>query len=162
MLRYNEIYVATKGIVFEVKFLEIVEARHEHFMDVYKLICELENTLVDKRSLLKVYTHNLTSKDIHYILAVEDSRVVGFASLHIQQLLHHAAKIGELQEIIVCKEKQGVGIGRILFEAIKEIAVNNQCIQLEICCNQARKASHEFYLKQGAKNSHNKFTLPIS
>ena len=142
--------------------MKIVEARDKDFEDVYQLICELENTIVDKQSLLKVYTHNLTSNDIHYVLAVEDSRVIGFASLHIQQLLHHAAKIGELQEIIVCKEKQGVGIGRILFEAIKEIAVNNQCMQLEICCNQTRKLSHEFYLKQGAKNSHYKFTMPIS
>ena len=142
--------------------MEIIEAQYEDFDDVYQLICELENTIFDKQALLKVYSHNLTSDDVHYVLAVEDAHVIGFASLHIQQLLHHASKIGELQEIIVCQEKQGIGIGEILFEAVKEIAVNNQCMQLEICCNQTRKASHEFYLKQGTKNSHYKFTMPIS
>ena len=142
--------------------MEIIKARDEDLDDVYRLICELENTTIDKKSFIEVYSRNLTSDDIHYILAVEDARIVGFASLHTQHLLHHASKIGELQEIVVSKDRQGAGIGKKLFESIKKIAADKQCTLLEICCNQTRKASHEFYLKQGAQNSHYKFTMTIA
>ena len=145
----------------EVGISKILKAENKDFDVVYELICELENTMINKQALYEVYSHNLMRDDIHYILAVDDLHVVGFASLHIQQLLHHAAKIGEVQEIIVHKEKQGIGIGKALFDAIKTIAIEKRCMQLEVCCNQARKGSHEFYAKQGALNSHYKFTLPL-
>ena len=145
----------------EVGILQILKAENKDFDVVYELICELESAIMNKQALYEVYSHNLMRHDIHYILAVDDLHVVGFASLHIQQLLHHAAKIGEVQEIIVRKEKQGLGIGKALFDAIKTIAIEKGCMQLEVCCNQARKGSHEFYTKQGALNSHYKFTLPL-
>ena len=141
--------------------MKIVKAEDKNFEAVYELICELESTLIDRQGFYEVYSHNLTDDDIHYILAVDGLEVVGFASLHIQYLLHHASKIGELQELIVRGEKQGLGIGKTLFETIKKIAAENGCTQLEVCCNQTRKGSHEFYLKQGMNNSHYKFTIAI-
>jgi (aminoalkyl)phosphonate N-acetyltransferase len=76
-------------------------------------------------------------------------------------LLHHVSKIAEIQEFIVAKEYQGEGIGTKLFEIANKIALDNNCTQIEVCCNQKRKRSHEFYLKLGMKNSHYKFCLPI-
>ena len=145
-----------------MNILKIINAKESNFEAIYELICELENTIIDRPSFYNVYSHNLICSDIHYIIAVEDHNVVGFASLHIQHLLHHVSKIGELQEIIVHQEKRGLKIGKNLFDSIKKIAIENKCTQLEICCRQTRKESHEFYLKQGAENSHYKFTIPLN
>ena len=152
----------TENVQDEVGILKIVKAEEKDFEALYGLLCSLEDTLFDKQSLHEVYAVNLSRDDIHYVVAVDGSRVIGFASLHIQHLLHHAAKIGEIQEIMVREEKRGAGVGKLLFEALKETAIENNCTQLEICCSQARKESHGFYLKMGAKNSHYKFTLPVS
>jgi len=142
--------------------MEIIKASIDHLESVYKLLCELENDLLDKNDFSKIYKHNIKNDDVHYVLAVNDLNIIGFASLHIQKLLHHCSTIGEIQEIIVAKEQQGLGVGAMLFEELKKIATTNKCIQLEVCCNLARENSHKFYLKQGMKKSHYKFTYRLA
>lgn len=141
--------------------MDIIKADIKHFDSVYSLICELENEQVDKKALFQIYKKNIVAPDIYYYLAIQDGKAVGFATVHFQHLLHHMGKVAELQELVVVKSKQGLGIGSLLFEKIKEIAIENGCVLLEVCCNQVREFSHKIYLKQGMKNSHYKFTLPL-
>ena len=141
--------------------MEITRAKINNFDEVYQLICELQDEPVNQDELFQVYEKNIMNPDIYYFLASDGLQTVGFASVHIQFLLHHAARIAELQEIIVCKSKQGMGIGQLLFIQAKETARDIGCLQLEVCCSQIRKESHKFYLKQGMKNSHFKFTLSL-
>lgn len=142
--------------------MKIVNAKIEDFEKVYDLICELESEVINKENLYQIYSRNISNSDIYYFLALDGSEIIGFASVHIQYLLHHAAKIAELQELIVTKGKQGIGVGSLLFNQIKKIAFEANCNQLEVCCNQIRKDSHKFYEKNGMKNSHFKFTLPFN
>lgn len=65
-----------------------------------------------------------------------DEDIVGFVSLHIQELLHHAERIGEIQELIVSEKERGIGIGKKLFEKTKEVCQQEGAVQLEVCCNQ--------------------------
>jgi Acetyltransferases len=141
--------------------VDIIKADIKYFDSVYSLICELENELVNKETLLQVFIKNIANSDIFYYLAIDDGEIVGFASVHLQYLLHHMGKIAELQELVVSKDKQGHGIGSFLFEKVIEMAMENECLLLEVCCNQVRGLSHKFYIKQGMKNSHYKFTLPL-
>ena len=143
--------------------MQIIKAQDIHAEAVYTLICELEDCEADRQAFQDVYLRNLENEDIYYFLAAdEDLRIIGFASLHIQHLLHHTAKIGELQEIIVCREKRGTGAGRKLFDCVKKTAVSKCCLQLEISCRQTRTESHEFYFRQGAENTHFKFTMALN
>ena len=142
--------------------MEIIKARKEHSEDVYKLICELEGCESDRQAFQNVYSRNLENNSIYYFLAAEDAQIIGFASLHIQHLLHHSARIGELQEIIVRRENRGTGAGKKLFDCIKKTAAVRGCLQLEISCRQTRTESHEFYLRQGAANTHFKFTMALT
>jgi len=142
--------------------MNIVKATIEHLNNVYELICELESEKLNKNDFTQIYQDNITNNDIHYLLALDGSSVVGFASLHIQKLLHHCAQIGEIQEIVVSKKQQNLGVGTILFNQIKELAVLHNCLQLEVCCNLTREKSHQFYLKQGMSKSHYKFTYKLN
>ncbi len=142
--------------------IEIIRAEIKHVHKVYELICELENAQMDFKYFSEVFEHHISSPDVSCFAAMQDTVIIGFASVHIQSLLHHSAKIAELQELIVEKNHQGHGVGSLLFGKIKQTSSDAGCGQIEVCCNQKRLESHKFYLKHGMVNSHFKFTLPLS
>jgi len=141
--------------------MKIIDATEKHRNEVYALLCELEHGELNKARFEELFLQNVKNRDVFYLLAVEDGMVRGFASLHIQSLLHHVGAVGEIQEIVVTSEHRGRGIGKMLYDRLKQIAEDNQCVSFEVCCNQLRAGSHLFYLSQGMKNSHYKFTLPL-
>ena len=141
--------------------MEIVCALAEHQNAVYDLICELEGKAIDKTQFELAFLHNITNEDIYYLLAIENDVLLGFASLHIQLLLHHAGTIGEIQEFIVDHKSRGQGVGMMLYQGLKQIAMERGCVSFEVSCNQSRKESHSFYINRGMGNTHHKFTLPL-
>ena len=140
---------------------EIRAAKADDMESIYNLITELEESQLNQSDFHTVFLDNIHCPDVYYYVAVEGERVIGFISLHIQKLLHHASNVAEIQELIVTHQFQGKGIGKQLFEKAKEIAVTRQCSQLEVCCNQNRVASHAFYQGQGMTNHHYKFCLSL-
>ena len=54
--------------------MEIVNARPEHFPQIYSLICELEEASLDRSKLEAVYLRNLADPGIHYLIALENGR----------------------------------------------------------------------------------------
>jgi len=138
----------------------IKEPSAEHEDIIYELVCELEHERLDREAFSKVYRHNLSDPNVYYLLAIDSSDIIGFGSLHIQQLLHHCyTPVGEVQELVVTERYQGSGIGTLLMDRIKEIAVENDCKLLEVCFNKVRENSLMFYERQGMEKSHFKFTL---
>lgn len=138
--------------------MKITNARPEHFPQIYSLICELEEASLDRSKLEAVYLRNLADPGIHYLIALENGEAAGFASVHVQNLLHHGGKIAELQEIVVARERRGQGLGGRLFSEAEKTARAAGCLQLEVCCNRKRTDSHRFYERQGMAASHFKFT----
>lgn len=128
---------------------------------VYALINELEGRPVPEPAAREVFLHNLDHPEVFYFAACENSRVVGFASLHLQRLLHHAALVGEIQELAVTAACRGRGVGSALFECVRLTAERRGCIQLEVCCNKKREQSHRFYRRQGMTGNHYKFCVQL-
>lgn len=139
----------------------IRSAEERDWPQVYRLLNELEATPLPEAECRGVYLSNLLRPDIFYFTAEMGRDVVGFSSLHVQALLHHASRIGELQELIVSAAYRGAGVGRALFQKALETAVWEGCAQLEVCCNRTREKSHEFYRRQGMEDSHFKFCLKL-
>ncbi len=128
---------------------------------IYRLMEVLEGQKLDRENYSNIYDANLLNPYIFYIVYEKDGHVMGFISVHVQKLLHHTANIAEIQEFIVDEAFRGQGIGKCLFQKAKEIALENACTQLEVCCNQIRRSSHKFYESQGMNNSHYKFCLIV-
>lgn len=141
--------------------MEIIKVTKRHLDSVYLLICELEDTNIDKAEFKEIFNKNIGNKNVYYFIAKNKTEIVGFVSIHINKLLHHTANIAEIQELIVTKRCRGKSIGQMLLKKAKEVALENDCMQLEVCCNMTRTLSHEFYEKQGLIKSHYKFTLPL-
>lgn len=139
------------------------QANEDDHIQVLELIEELEGPGIDKRAFLKIYRTNLENPLVSYFVYVDadTEELLGFISIHIQPLLHHAANIAEIQELTVREAFKGQGIGRLLFHKAVEISKAYRCSQLEVCCNHKRTSSHEFYLAMGMDNDHYKFTLVL-
>ena len=128
---------------------------------VYLLVSELEGRTMDKTSFDSTFQKNLSDPNIHYLIAENDSNVVGFISLHVQHLLHHSKPTCEIQELIVLPESRGFGVGKLLIEAVEKIAHSIQPEEIELTTSIFRVKAQAFYRELGYEQTHNKFVKKL-
>jgi PhnO protein len=121
---------------------------------LYRMLCDLEKETLDPKRFTEIFLENRENKNITYLLAELDGQAVGMASCHIQLLLHHAAPIGEIQEMYVDPAFRSQGIGQQLVEAIGVFARQHGAQQLEVTSNQIRTDTHRFYEREGFQKTH--------
>ncbi|MFD1141709.1 GNAT family N-acetyltransferase [Larkinella insperata] len=134
--------------------------RPANFQDVgpiYRFICELEEAQLNAVAFRAVFQRNLTDRRVHYLVAEVNGEVVGFISCHVQYLLHHTGKVGEIQELYVEPEYRNQQIGRQLVAALEQLAEAHGFVNLEVTANQKRTHTHRFYQQLTFQPSHFKF-----
>ncbi|WP_421829297.1 GNAT family N-acetyltransferase [Larkinella sp.] len=124
---------------------------------LYRFICELEETQLNAVAFRAVFQRNLTDKRVHYLVAEVNEDIVGFISCHVQYLLHHTGKVGEIQELYVMPEYRNQQIGRQLVAAMEQLAEAHGFVNLEVTANQKRTHTHRFYQQLTFQPSHFKF-----
>lgn len=129
--------------------------------DIYDLICDMENTELDYEKFRQIFKKYLEDDRLFCFVAEYDGTVIGCLNLRIEYQLHHTAKIAEILELAVKDKYRSKGVGKELFEKASEIAKDNECLQIEVCCNQLRTRAHNFYEKQGMSKFHYKFTMNL-
>lgn len=69
-------------------------------------------------------------------VAVMDSKVVGAASIIIEQkFIHGGGKAGHIEDVVVSKEFQGKGIGQKVVRALLEYAQKQGCYKTILDCS---------------------------
>ena len=129
--------------------LNIRKAEQADCNEVYRLICELEETKFDYDAFEAVYCRNLNLPAYHYFLAELDGNVVGFGSLLVKEPLHHACVISEIIELVVEHAHTGNRIGAHILDAIEKTAKENGCSSIEVMSNMRRVDAHRFYERDG-------------
>lgn len=97
---------------------------------------------------------------IHYLVAERDDTVVGFVSCHVQYLLHHTGKVGEIQELYVKPDLRNQRIGSRLLAALDALAHREDFVQLEVTTNQTRTDTVRFYEREHFSCTHFKLVKP--
>ena len=137
------------------------KATEQDVEHIYNLISQLEERNIDNNNFSDIYNSNLLNPCVYYYVFEINNHIVGFISLHIQKLLHHTSNIAEIQEFIVSEPFRKNGIGQKMFKKAVDLSIENNCAQMEVCCNLKRLLSHKFYQSEGMTNNHFKFCLEL-
>lgn len=137
-------------------------AKINDIKNIYDLICDMENTQLDYKKFEQIFIKCLDNENFYSIVAEEDGFIIGCLNLRIEYQLHHVEKIAEIMELAVKNEYRSKGVGKYLLDNAKKISKDNNCLQIEVCCNQIRKKAHKFYQREGIKNTHFKFTMDLN
>lgn len=129
---------------------------------IHAFLCDLEETTLDRTAFDQVFSHNLTNPMIIYLVAEQASAVVGFVSCHMQWLLHHTGKVGEIQELYVAPSHRSQRIGGQLINALNALADEHHLVNLEVTTNQKRLDTIRFYEQNGFRNTHYKLIKSLS
>ena len=139
--------------------LNIRKAMSGDLPDVYRLICELENELLNYKNFTTIFNQHLDDPDCVYWVAEDGSKIIGFISLHIQQLLHHCGRVGEVQEFYIDNGYRGKGVGTALMNEAKKYAEAKEVKSFEVTSNKKRVENVKVYERLGFSLTHNKFTI---
>lgn len=130
---------------------------------IFEFICKLEDTHFEYKTFLPLYKINIADRDNIYLIAADDTgKVVGYISSHGQYLLHHSAKVFEIQELFVDSEYRNREIGESLIKEVEKILIADGNHFLEVTTNHDREATHRFYKKCGFEQTHVKFTKRLA
>ncbi|MFO0924842.1 MAG: GNAT family N-acetyltransferase [Pirellulales bacterium] len=79
---------------------------------------------------------------------LDDGGVRAVAGLRIAEWLHSGRYL-EIEDLITAKGERSKGYGGILFDWIKQYAIDQNCNQLRLVSGIQREAAHRFYLRKG-------------
>ncbi|WP_428023013.1 GNAT family N-acetyltransferase [Arcobacter sp.] len=136
-------------------------AKIDDLKDIYDLICDMESTQLDYKKFEQIFIKYLNNENFYSIVAQDDDLIVGCLNLRVEYQLHHVEKIAEIMELAVKNEYRSKGVGKKLLDKANKISKENNCLQIEVCCNQIREKAHKFYQREGMKNTHFKFTMDL-
>ena len=91
------------------------------------------------------------------LVAVLDKQVVGLIGVHRMVTVHRPAPVGRIPGLVVAKDAQDKGIGRILVEAAEQWCRKAGCRIIEVTSNDRRTAAHAFYRHLGYERTSMRF-----
>ena len=136
--------------------ISIREATNKDFDSVYGFVCELQNKTFDRKLLEQLYDLNVTNEDNIYLVALDGASPIGYASCHLQTLLHHAGKVAEVQEMFVVPNYRSKGVGKLLMDRVKTVSKTKGAVQLEVTTRAIREGAIQFYKRESFEDSHKK------
>ena len=80
----------------------------------------------------------------------DNGKIIGTATVSVV-LGVHAKKIAYLEDFVVDKDTQGMGVGSQLWEAIVDWGKQKSCVRLEFTSSDKRNGAINFYKKRGAE-----------
>lgn len=129
--------------------IKVFEKKYEN--EVIRLILKIQNTeynmgltieeQIDLQDIEKSYLNNGS----FYIAVDSDDHVIGTAGLQIKE------NTGIFRRFFIMKSYRKVGIGRILYGKVLELASRNNLKSLIISAPDEAVESYKFYLKNGFK-----------
>lgn len=112
-------------------------------------ICDIYTDAFEGKTLpsTRQWWNILDDKNIHYFVAEEYGEVVGAASLiTINKLIRGGNRVGIIEDVAVSKYAGSRGIGSMLIERLKELAIEKGCYKTILNCSEENV---EFYKKCG-------------
>ena len=91
------------------------------------------------------------------LVATLEKQVVGMCGVGRRVVIHRPAPLGRITALVVSKEAQGHGIGKMLVEAAEQWMRKGGCQLVEVTSNDRRAEAHAFYRHLGYERSSIRF-----
>jgi len=128
----------------------IRKADEKDIEDIKYLIKELADSIGEKSCISEDYIVNYMLNPLMNILIAEkNGEVVGLLSYSIRPNLYHASDCCMIEELVVRKNHQNEGVGKILISTLIEIAINLKCAEISVTTLINNERAIKFYKLQG-------------
>jgi GNAT superfamily N-acetyltransferase len=134
---------------------QIRDARPADTPRLTELIRELGHDIDEKqvrKNLAALKKSNETP-----LVATLGKVLVGMCGVGARVVVHRPAPLGRITALVVAKESQGHGIGRMLVEAAEQWMRKRGCGLVEVTSNDRRAEAHAFYRHLGYERSSIRF-----
>jgi ribosomal protein S18 acetylase RimI-like enzyme len=91
------------------------------------------------------------------LVATLDKKVVGLCGVGHRTVIHRPAPLGRITALVVARDAQDHGIGRMLVEAAEQALKKAGCQIVEVTSNDRRTAAHAFYRHLGYERTSMRF-----
>ena len=85
-------------------------------------------------------------KEFHVLVLERDGKILGFACYKIKNV---SSKVLWLDYLVIDKNYRGLGYGKMIMDALKEIARDSLCSRVELCCWSFNQNAMEIYKNIG-------------
>lgn len=121
------------------------------------------------RALIEYLGHPITEKAVRKnltalarakespLVAMLDKKVVGLIGVHKMVTVHRDAPVGRIPVLVVAKDAQGHGIGRMLVSEAERMLKKAGCKLVEVTSNDRRADAHAFYRHMGYERTSIRF-----
>jgi ribosomal protein S18 acetylase RimI-like enzyme len=115
---------------------------------------------IDEKSLRKNLKALMKSGETPLVASL-DKTVVGMCGVGRRIVIHRPAPLGRITALVIAKEAQGLGIGRMLVEAAERWMRERGCKLVEVTSNDRRAAAHAFYRHMGYERTSMRFAKKL-
>jgi GNAT superfamily N-acetyltransferase len=91
------------------------------------------------------------------LVAIVGKEIVGVCGVHRTPTVHRPAPVGRISTLVVAKDAQRHGIGRMLVEAAEQWCRKAGCQIIEVTSNDRRAEAHAFYRHLGYERTSIRF-----
>ena len=144
-----------EGAPAKPKVPKLREAKPSDSERIVELIRELGHE-IDEKSVRK-NLKALGKADELPIVATLEKQVVGLIGIHMMRTIHRPAPVGRIPVLVVAREAQELGIGRMLVEEVERRLKKAGCRIVEVTSNDRRGAAHAFYRHMGYERTSIRF-----
>ena len=120
----------------------IEQLQRKHIERVILLFQNMSVYLPPKDSYDDIWESFINQHNVHAVVATENGEVVGYGVVVIETKIR-GGKVGHIEDIISHTIKQKMGIGKMIVNALYEIAKTNQCYKVSLQCQQHNISFYE-------------------
>ena len=129
---------------------------------VYQMICDMESKMLPYDRFQEIFQRQLEDGRYECIICEENGETIGVLNMRFEEQLHHSETIAEILEFVIAPGYRKKGFGKDMLAWASQRAKEKGCSQIEVACNQLRSDTHRFYLREGMKNYHFKFSKRLN
>ncbi|HEX5257465.1 MAG TPA: GNAT family N-acetyltransferase [Sphingomicrobium sp.] len=138
---------------------QVREARPADAPRLAELIRDLGHE-IDEKSVRKNLSA-LKKTDETPLVATIHKEVAGLCGVSARVMIHREVPVGRISPLVVAKEAQGHGIGRMLVEAAEDWMRKKGCRLVEVTSNDRRAEAHAFYRHMGYERTSIRFAKKL-